>query len=130
MTKLYNIFGTMPSDKFTHLVDKSNSIGQILLSYFLAFHVLSYQVISHESPHRDIDNRFVFVRFLRWATDIHQGLPPGLKFLNQWCYDLIITTLPQLLGGEIIELVKRLPRSSLPLIVAETIEPSAVEIGN
>jgi hypothetical protein len=82
MTELYRHFGVMPTKDFNHLVDTSNHVGQILLSHYIAFHVITYPVITYQSSHRDLSG--LFNNFFTWAKDIHARLPPAFKSLNEW----------------------------------------------
>jgi hypothetical protein len=126
MTQLYNVVGIISTESFTQLVDKSNSICQILLSYFLAFHILAYPVILYESPHRDIDIAFLFIRFLRWATNIHLNLPPGMRFLNNWSYSLIINAVPDIIGDQLTDEAKEILNSA---ILPTQIENVGIPVG-
>jgi hypothetical protein len=98
MTKMYNIMGILSAEDFHRLVNKSNSIGQILLSHFLAHHIICHPAIIHESPNRNLDS--LFVRFTGWENDLHSRLSPALKLLNDWPLSFIYKSLQQFLSDD------------------------------
>jgi hypothetical protein len=100
MTQMYNIFGIMSPDYFKELTDKSNSIGQVLLSHWLAYHGIVAPVIASESPHRNLSA--IFHRMSTWVKRIDVRLPPALKFLNEWC-ESFVSELTKVLFGKLYD---------------------------
>jgi hypothetical protein len=95
---MYNIVGQVSHEEFKQLVDKSNSVGQILLNHFLAFHIITQPVIIHER--RDRDFTIWYSTYLAWATGIQSQLPPAFKHLNEWPLSVLQSALPRLIGNK------------------------------
>jgi hypothetical protein len=93
MIKVYNSIGQISNEDFKQLVDKTNNVSQILLSHFLAFHVITVPVIVHEDLTRDLT--IYYNIYVAWAIVVHSQLPPAFKHLNEWPRAALQTALPR-----------------------------------
>lgn len=79
---LYDVVGALSFDEFSRLVDKSNSICQILLAHWLAVHHILRPITFLENPGRDISPMFHMIE--SWCNRIHAALPRTVRSLIEW----------------------------------------------
>ena len=84
--KLYNIVGTISHDEFQKLVDIGNTVSQLLLSHFLAAHILLRHVSVHEmTTFRSLnDPTPMYNVMISWMQNIDNNLPASHLRYNDW----------------------------------------------
>jgi len=90
---LYNIIGIVPTAEFKTLINDSNGTARILLSHFLAFHVLLRPLATHEyGLHRDASPLYDTLE--SWVYRIHADLDFSLRKYNEWPVSFVRQTSP------------------------------------
>jgi hypothetical protein len=84
--KLYNIVGTISHEDFQDLVDTSKPVSQLLLSHFLAAHILLRHVSVHEmqSKRAQSDPNPMYQVMMSWMRNIDSNLPLQYLRYNSW----------------------------------------------
>src|ERR1700742_471161 len=84
--ELYNLVGTITHNDFQRILDRTNPISLLLLSHYLAAHVLLRHISIYEV--HDSRQRSDFVPLYRillgWTDKIDTLLPTRYKPYNEW----------------------------------------------
>jgi hypothetical protein len=86
--ELYNIVGMVPHADFQRIIDPENQVSQLLLSHFLAAHVLLREVTIHENLKEDAVPMYKV--FQGWMMQIQATLSPSFKKFNEWPFTYVM----------------------------------------
>jgi len=86
----YNFVGLISHSDFQQFIDPTNKTMQLLLSHFLASHVLLRHISIYENLSR---NAIPMYRVLsNWCEKINNGLDPPLRKFGQWPMSFVLRT--------------------------------------
>ena len=99
--KLYNIVGSISHEDFQNLIDTSNPASQLLLSHFLAAHILLRHVSFQEmTTVRSFNDPFpMYHVMMSWMQHIDSNLPPSYLKYNNWPRTYVCNWTPILASG-------------------------------
>lgn len=75
---------------FQRMVDRSNGVSQLLLSHFMASHVLLHHLAIYEGQQRENESVPLYRVFKGWMRGIKEGLKPSLRKYNAWPFSFVI----------------------------------------
>jgi hypothetical protein len=83
---LYNIVGTISHNDFQMLIDTYNPLSQLLLSHFLAAHILLRHISVYEmvDSRTEADQSPLYQIMLGWMHKIDAALPTEYRKYNKW----------------------------------------------
>lgn len=100
--KLYNIVGSISTEDFQKLVNPSYPVSQLLLSHFLAAHILLRHVSIHEmmSSRAMNDPNPMYNVMLSWMATIDNNLPHEYQKFNDWPRSYVSEWSPIIASGQ------------------------------
>lgn len=88
--ELYNVVGLVPHADFQRLIDRNNGVSQLLLSHFMAAHVLLYHLTIAKVNTRENETIPLYKVFKGWMKGIKDGLEPSLRKYNEWPFGFVV----------------------------------------
>ncbi|KAF2436700.1 hypothetical protein EJ08DRAFT_578369 [Tothia fuscella] len=99
--QVYNFVGNITHSQFQSFIQPTNSCAQLLLSHFIASHVLLRNVITFESMERDTSAMYAIL--VGWCKSIDDGLDPFLRKFNRWPVEYVMEVAPRGMGAVQVE---------------------------
>ncbi|TID17465.1 hypothetical protein E6O75_ATG08211 [Venturia nashicola] len=88
--ELHNIVGVISHGDFQRMIDRSNGVSQLLLSHFMASHVLIHHLTIYEGLTREHESVPIYRVFKGWMRGIGEGLKPSLRKYNAWPFSFVV----------------------------------------
>ncbi|RDI89915.1 hypothetical protein Vi05172_g159 [Venturia inaequalis] len=88
--ELYGIIGVMSHADFQRLVDQSNGVSQLLLSHFMASHVLLHHLDIFSTQQRENESVPFYRVFKGWMRGIKESLQHPMRKYNAWPFSFVV----------------------------------------
>jgi hypothetical protein len=75
---------------FQRMVDRTNAVSQLLLSHFMASHVLLHHLTIYEGQTRANETIPLYRVFKGWMSGIKEGLKPSMRQYNEWPFSFVV----------------------------------------